>query len=157
MGAAQLGLEAAGELLVHQDGVEIHRRLGHAHALPTRRDAGMQVAESLAVIEPLGFGHEAFDQCEHAIGAIDEAFERGAPIGGALRAVFVEPGLGARGIVRRRQPQQRQEIAALEMRAFFLKLRAPLCVDQSRDRIGKFADRIAVGGHALRLDEHGPA
>ena len=94
----------------------------------------MQVGESLAVIEPIGLGHEAFDQREHAIGAVDEAVERGAPVGGALRAILVEPGLGARGIVGRRQPKQRQEVAALEMRAFFLKLRAPFGVDQSRGR-----------------------
>ena len=85
MRAAEPRLEAAGQILVDQDGVEIHRRLGHAHALATGRDAGMQVGQSLAVIEPVGFGHEAFDQREHAIGAVDEAFQRGAPIG-ACRA-----------------------------------------------------------------------
>ena len=81
MRAAEPWLEAAGQILVDQDGVEIHRRLGHAHALAAGRDAGMQVGQSLAVIEPVGFGHEALDQREHAIGAVDEAVQRGAPIG----------------------------------------------------------------------------
>ena len=101
----------------------------------------MQVGQRLAVIEPVGFGHEAFDQREHAIGAVDEAVQRGAPVGARLRAVLVEPGLGARGVVGRRQPEQRQEIAALEMRAFLLELRAPLGVDQRRGRIGKLRRR----------------
>ena len=76
MRAAEPRLEAAGQVLVDQDGVEMHRRLGHAHALAARRDAGMQVGQRLAVIEPVGFGHEAFDQREHAVGAVDEAVER---------------------------------------------------------------------------------
>ena len=157
MRAAEPRLEAAGQILVDQDGVEMHRRLGHAHALAAGRDAGMQVGQRLGVIEPLGLGHEAFDQREHAVGAIDEAGQRRAPIGAVMRAALVEPGLGARGVVGRRQPEQRQEIAALEMRAFFLELRAALGIDQPRGGIGKLAPRIAVGGLALRLDEDRPA
>ena len=132
MGAAEARFEPARQVLVDQDGVEIHRRLGHAHALAARRDAGMQVGQRLAVIEPVGLGHEAFDQREHPIGAVDETIQRGAPVGARVRAALVEPALGARGVVGRRQPQQRQEIAALEMRAFFLELRATLGVDQVR-------------------------
>src|SRR5581483_3607227 len=105
-------------------------------------DAGMQIAESLAVIEPVGLGHEAFDQREDTIGAVDEAVQRGAPVSGALRAVLVEPGLRPRGIVSRRQPKQCQEVAALEMCSLFLKLRTPFGIDESRRRIGKLADGI---------------
>ena len=130
MRAAEPRLEAAGQILVDQDGVEIHRRLGHADALAAGRDAGMQVGQGLAVIEPGGLGHEAFDQGEHAVGAVDEAVERRAPVGAVVRAALIEPGFGAGGIVGRRQPEQRQEIAALEMRAFLLELRAAFGVDQ---------------------------
>ena len=131
MRAAEPRLEAAGELLVDQDGVEMHRRLGHAHALAPGRDAGMQVGQRLAVIEPAGLGHEALDQREHAIGAIDEAGKRVAPIRRPSRAALIEPGLGARGVLGRRQPDEGQEVAALEMGAFLLELRAALGVDQA--------------------------
>ena len=67
---------------------------------------------------------------QHAVGAVDEAGERSAPIGAATGAVLVEPGLGARGVLGRRQPDQRQEILALEMRAFFLELCPALRVDE---------------------------
>jgi hypothetical protein len=50
---------------------------------------------------------------------------------------FVEPGFSARGFLGRRHPQQRQIIAALEMRAFLTELFAALQIDQRRDRIGK--------------------
>ena len=33
----------------------------------------MQIGQRLLVIEPLGFGHKAFDQRENAVGAIDKA------------------------------------------------------------------------------------
>ena len=109
MRVAKPRLEAAGQLLIDQNGVEIHPHLGHAHALAPGRDAGMQVGQRLAIVEPGGFGHEAFDQGEHAIGPIDEAVEGDPPVGGASGAVLVERGLGARGVVGWRQPQERQE------------------------------------------------
>ena len=141
MRAAKPRLEAAGQVLVDQDGVEMHRRLGHAHALAAGRDAGMQVGQRLGVIEPFGLGHEAFDQREHAVGAVDEAGEGRAPVGAVASPVLVEPGFGARGILGRRQPEQRQEIPALEMRAFLLELRAALGVDQPRGGVGEIAHR----------------
>jgi len=48
-----------------------------------------------------------------------------------VRATFIEPGFGACGIVGRRQPDERQEIAALEVSALLLELRAALGVDQA--------------------------
>ena len=157
MRAAEPRLEAAGQILVDQDGVEMHRRLGHAHALAAGRNAGMQVGQRLGIIEPLGLGHEAFDQREHPVGAVDESGQRRAPIGAILRAVLIEPGLGAGGVIGRRQPEQRQEIAALEMGALFLELRAALGVDETGGGVGKLVPRIAAGGLALRLDEDRPA
>ena len=54
-----------------------------------------------------------------------------------MGAVLVEPGLGARGAVGRRQPEQRQKVTALEMRALFFKLGSPFGVDQPRCCIRK--------------------
>ena len=145
MRAAEARLEAAGQVLVDEDGVEIHRRLRHADTLAPRRDAGMQVGQGLAVIEPFRLGHEAFDEREHTVGAIDKTLEGDPPVGAVMSPVLVEPGFGAGGIVGRRQPEQRQEIPALEMRAFLLELGATLRIDQFGGGIGKLAQRIAVG------------
>ena len=83
------------------------------------------------IIEPCGFGHEALDQRQHAIGAVGEPRKRRAPIGAVAGAAFIEPGLGAGGVLRRRQPDQRQEIPAFEMRTFFLELRPTLGIHQT--------------------------
>jgi len=48
-----------------------------------------------------------------------------------VRATLIEPGFGACGIVGRRQPDYRQEIAPLEVSALLLELRAALGVDQA--------------------------
>jgi hypothetical protein len=36
----------------------------------------MQIGQRLGVIEPAAFRHEAFEQLQHAIGAIDEAAQQ---------------------------------------------------------------------------------
>ena len=157
MRAAETGLEPAGQILVDQDGVEIDRRLGHADTLAARRHAGMQVGQGFAVIEPFGLGHETFDEREHTVGPVDETVEGGPPVGAVVGAILIEPGFGAGGIVGRRQPEQGQEIPALEMRAFFLELGPTFLIDQLGGGFGKIVERIAVGGLALRFDEDRPA
>ena len=157
MRAAELGFEAAGQLLIHQDGVEMHRGFGNAHALTPGRDAGMQVSQRFRVIEPFGLRHEALDQRQNPVGAVNEACQRRAPIGAVAGAALVEPGLGTGGVLGRRQPDQRQKIPALEMRTFFLELRAALRIDQTRGCIGEFAFGVAIGRQALGLDEDRPA
>ena len=137
VGAAETRFEPARQLLVCEDRVEVHRRLRHAHALMPGGDAGMQVGQRLRVIEPFGFGHEALDEREDPVGAIDEAREKGAPVGASARQPLVKPAFGARRLVGRRQPQQGQEISALEMRTFFLELRPALGIDETRRGIGK--------------------
>ena len=146
MRAAEPRLEPAGQLLVDQDRIEIHRRLGDAHALAPGRDAGVQIGQRLGVIEPAALGHEALDQREHAIGAVDEAGERRAPVGAVASAALIEPGLGARGVLGRRQPEEGQEVPAVEMRAFFLELRPAFGIDQSGGGVGKLTLRIALAG-----------
>ena len=110
-----------------------------------------------AIVEPVGLGHEALDQRQHAIRSVDEAIERHAPVGAIARAALIEPALGPRGVLGGREPEQRQEIPALEMRAFFLELSAALRVDEARGGVGKLVARIGVGGLTLRLDEDRPA
>ena len=97
----------------------------------------MQIGQRLGVIEPVDLGHEALDQLQHAVGAVDEAAQQLPRIDARLRAALIEPALGARGVLGRRQPDEGQEIAALEMRAVFLELRPALGIDQRRRRIGK--------------------
>ena len=157
MRAAETGLEPAGQILIGQDGVEVDRRLGHADTLAARRDAGMQVGQGLAVIEPFGLGHETFNKSEHSVGAVDETVEGGPPVGAVVGAILVEPGFSAGGIVGRRQPEQGQEIPALEMRAFFLELGPTFLIDQLGGGIGKIAERVAMGRLALGFDEDRPA
>ena len=157
MRPAEPRFEPAGEVLIDQDGVEVHGRFGHAHALAAGRNAGMQIGQRLGIIEPLRLGHEALDQRQHPIGAVDESSQRGAPIGAVARAPFIEPCLGARGVLGRRQPEQREEISALEMGAFLLELRPAFGIDESGGGVGKLGFRIAVRRLALRLDEDRPA
>ncbi len=117
----------------------------------------MQIGQRLAIIEPGRVRDETFDQLQHAAGAIDEAAQHLVAIDAAALAPFIEPGFGARGVFRRRQPAQRQKIRALEMRLLLLELCPAFGIDQRRDGIGEAAVGIAVGGVALRLDEDRPA
>ena len=70
---AEARLQPAGERLIGQQRVEIDRRFGHADAMPFGRNAGMEIGQRLAVIEPAAFRHEAVEQRQHAVGAVDEA------------------------------------------------------------------------------------
>ena len=74
-------LQSAHQILVGQNRVEMHRNVGQAHTLLAGGYAGMQIGERAGVVEPAGLRHEAFDEREHAIGAIDESGKRTAPVG----------------------------------------------------------------------------
>ena len=95
MMGAEARLEAAGERLVGEQRIEVHRRLGHADALRTGRDGRVQVGQRVAVIEPGHLGHEALDQLQDAVGPIDEAAQQLPRIDAGLRAALVEPALDA--------------------------------------------------------------
>ncbi len=73
---AKARFEATGQRLVHEQRVEVHRGLGHAHALAAGRDRRVQIGQRFGVIEPADLGHEAFDEIEHAVAAIGEAFQK---------------------------------------------------------------------------------
>ena len=75
----------------------------------------MQVGERLGIIEPRGLGHEAFDQRQHPVRAINKTGECGAPVGAILDAILVEPGLGSGGVIGRRQPEQCQEAMTIQI------------------------------------------
>jgi hypothetical protein len=72
-------------------------------------------------------------------------------------AAFIEPALGAGGVLSRRQISEGEEIARFEMRASLLKARLALGIDQRRRGIRKAAVGIAVRRKALRFHEDGPA
>ena len=135
----------------------MHRRLGHAHALAPGRDAGMQVGQRLAVIEPLGLGHEAFDQRQHAVGPIDEAAR--APRANRRRLARGPHRARLRRGRRRRPAAARAASGNSGSRNARLPPRTARAV---RHRPGRRRHRetrsgIAVGGLALRLDEDRPA
>src|SRR5262249_9483556 len=150
--------EPADQRLIDQDGIEIHRHLGDADAMTPRRYAGMQVSQRLAVGEPGSFRHEALDELQHPVGAVDEALENLVRVDAStIDAALVEEGLCPRRLLGRRQEHEREEISTLEMRAFFLKLCCPFGVYQRRHRIGKRACRIVLRGMAARFDKDRPA
>src|SRR3546814_19555112 len=74
----------------------------------------VEIGQRVAVIQPFGLGHDAFDEMEHAPGAVDEAFQQFLRIDTGLRAPLIEPGLGARGCFRRRHPKQGASIEDIE-------------------------------------------
>lgn len=73
MRCTEARLEAAGERLIGEQGIEVHRRFGNADAVPLGRYAAMQVGQGFGIIEPAAFGHEGFDQPQDTVGAIGEA------------------------------------------------------------------------------------
>ena len=104
---AQHRCEAAGQRLVGEQRIEVHRRRRHRDALAAARDRRMEIGQGLGVGQPRRFGDEPVEQVEDAVGAIDEAFQPLAPVvvAAAARAAFVQPALGARRAVGRRQPR----------------------------------------------------
>ena len=157
MRVAQARLQAARERLIGQQRIEMHRRLRHADTLLTGRDRGMEIGERGWVIEPGGFGNEALDELEDAVGAIEEAAQQFMRIDARLCTAFIEPGFDARGVFRRRQPNECEVIATLEMDTGLLEGILPFQVDQRRDGIRKRAVRIELRRKSGRLDEDRPA
>src|SRR5271157_2870006 len=72
---AQHRLEAAGQRLVSQHRVEMHRDFWDADALSFGRNRGVQVRQGLGIVEPCALRHEAFNELEDAIGAIKKAVQ----------------------------------------------------------------------------------
>lgn len=89
----------------------------------------MQIGQRVAVIEPIDLGHEPFDQLQDAVGPIDEAVQQLPRIAPGLRAALIEPALDARGVLGRREPDEGQEIAALEVGARLLESVLPFEID----------------------------
>ena len=74
MRVAEPRLEAAGQRLIGQQRIEIHRHLRHADTLLTwSRPWNADRSASPASSSQADFGHEALDQLEDAVGAIDES------------------------------------------------------------------------------------
>ncbi len=75
----------------------------------------MEVGQRFAVIEPAAFRHEAVEQRQHAVGAVDEAAQQLPRVHAGFLAALVEPGFGAGGFLGRRQPEEGQEVTGHEM------------------------------------------
>src|SRR4030088_28028 len=92
----------------------------------------MQIGQRSLVIEPSDFGHEALDEPEHALGAVDEATLDFARLSIFVAiASFVEEAFGSPSFFRRRQIEKGQEVAGFVVRALLLELSAALNVHQS--------------------------
>ena len=154
---AEARLQAAGERLIGQQRVEIHRRLGNADAVPLGRDAGVQIGQRLAVIEPDAFRHEGFDEAQNAVGAIGKAGQHLARIEALLVAPFVEPAFRARGVLGRRQIGEGEEVAGLEMRAGFLEIGLAFGIDQRRGRVRETCCRDSGSRHGAAPRRRSPS
>ena len=114
--------------------VEMHRRLGHADALtPWSRSSDADRSRVSASSSHAALGHEVLDKLQ----ARDRSGRRSrlrssAPIRGLAGSPLVEPALRRGGLFGRRQPEEGQVVAALEMRARLLELRAALGIDEAR-------------------------
>ena len=98
----------------------------------------MQVCQRLRIFEPGAFRHETFDELQDTISAIEKAAQNLAGVGAfAARATLVKQAFGARRVFGRRQEQERQKIARLEMSVLFLELRPAFGVDHRRGHVGK--------------------
>ena len=117
----------------------------------------MQISQRLAVIEPGAFRHEAFDELQDAVGAIDEAVQDLAGIDALPAPSFIEPSLGPGSVFGRRQVDEGEEVARFEVRGVFLEVRLALGVDEAGRGVREAARRIGADGMALGLHEDGPA
>ena len=115
MRVTEARLKTARERLIGQQCVEIHRRLGDAHAMTLGRDRGMKIGQRLGVIEPAAFRHEALDELQDAIGAIDEAAQRFMRVDALVGLALIEPAFCARSVFGGRQIREGQEVARLEV------------------------------------------
>ncbi len=154
---AKTRFEPAGERLIGEQRIQIHRRLGNADAMALGGDAAVEIGQSLGVIEPVAFGHEGFDQVQHTVGSVGESGQHLMRVDALGLAALIEPALGAGGILGRRQISEGEKIAGFEMRAGLLEARLALGVDKRGCGVGKAAVGIAVRWMALRLHEDRPA
>ncbi|KWT98633.1 hypothetical protein APY03_0275 [Variovorax sp. WDL1] len=154
---AQHGRQPADQGGIGQQRIEVERHFGHADAVASRRDGGVQVGQRLAVIEPGDFRHHAIEQVKDAIRLRDEGLQPLAPVHAIRRRVLVEhlgcTGTGFFG----RQVHQRQVIAALEVAARFLERGPAFFLHEPRQRLGELRVRIVGGKPALGFDEQRPA
>ena len=153
---AEPWLEAAGQRLIGEKRIEVDRRFGHADAVALRRDGRVQVSQGLGVIEPPAFRHEAIDELEDAVCAVNEGREGFMGIDAGLLATLVEPGLRPRGVLGRREIEKGQEVARLVMRVRFLEVGLALGIDEGGRGVGEAACRIRGGFVTLRFNEDCP-
>src|SRR5882757_6448500 len=123
MRIAEHRLQPAGQRLVRQNRIEIHRYLRHTNALAFGRNGRMQIGQRFLVIDPSKFGHKALDKPKHAAGLVDESTLHlpSIRISPAITSLVEKP-FRARGVFWRRQIEKGQEIVGLVMRPLLLEL-----------------------------------
>ena len=97
----------------------------------------MQVGQRLRIVQPGDLRHHAIEQVEHPIGFRHEGIEPPAPVHAIAGRVLVEQLGGAGTGFLRRQVDQRQVIAALEVMARFLEGGAAFFLHQRDSGSGK--------------------
>ena len=125
--------------------VTIDRGFRHADAMSVGRDRGMEIGQRAGIIEPAALRHEAVEQRQHAVGAVDEAAHQLPGVHPGCLTPLVKPGLRASGVLGGRKPEEGQEVAADEMAAFLLEIGLALGIDQRRGGIGEAVRRIGCG------------
>ena len=156
---AELGLDAAQEGRIADDGIEMGRDVRHRDGVVLVADDPVQVGQRLGVAEDLGLGQDGAEHLEGAVGLGDEPLQLRVRLdldGGRLGAL-VEQALGPSLVLGRRQIEERQVVPALVMGAVGAEGGVALLVDQPRRGVGEARTGILAGGHALGLEEQRPS
>ncbi len=127
--------------------------------MPPLRNRRVQIGQGFGIVQGPDLRHNARQQIEDTIRFGDKPAKIIAPIarrtvGGGLKKGALQPV----NSVRRRQIEQGQVVAVLEMRPVFTtEGRAPFRVHQPRGPIGEFRNRIVERRNALRPEEGRPS
>ena len=156
---AELGFDTAEERRVAQDGIEVGRDGRHGDRVALVGDGAVQVGQRAGVIERLGLGQNVGQHLQGALGFGDKMGELRLRLGLEVGIVgaLVQEALGATFVLRRRQVQEGQEIAAFMVGAVGAEGGVALLIDQPRGGIGKAGTGILVGRHAFGFEEQRPA
>ncbi|MGY2990312.1 hypothetical protein ACVI1K_007659 [Bradyrhizobium sp. USDA 4508] len=89
MAEPNIGSKPAGQRLVGQQRVDVHRNFGHTNAMTFGRDRRVQVGQRVLIIEPGAFRHKSFKELQHTVGLMDKPAERLARVRALLNGVKI--------------------------------------------------------------------
>ena len=156
---AELGLDAAQEGRIADDGIEMGGDVRHGDRVALVADDTVQVGQRLGVAQDFGLRQDGAEHLEGTVGLGDEPLQLRVRLDlvGARLGALVEQALRPPLMLGRRQVEDRQVVAALVMGAVGAEGRVALLVDQPRGSVGEARAGILVGGHALGLEEQRPS